>query len=826
MAGGFGTRLRPLTCNIPKPMVPMANVPIMEHALRLLKKHGFEEAMVMLYYQPEIVQNYFKDGKSLDMRLKYFIPPMDLGTAGCVAAAASELTETFLVISGDLLTDFDLSRALSFHKEKNALATMVLTRVANPLPYGVVITEEDGRISRFLEKPTWGEVFSDTINTGIYILQPEVFAHIPPETSFDFSKNLFPKILAEGLGLYGFVAQGYWKDVGDLTEYRMAHQDILDGKISIEISGKRHFAAGGSFFAGEETEIGEEAFIGEGVILGKKCRIGPKSRVERSILGDGVSIDAASEIYGCVLWDGVRVAMAARLKESVVGLRTSIGARAVIMEGCVISDGCEIGPEALVKPNVKIWPKKRVEEGAILSSSLIWGERWQKALFGVHGISGLINAEITPEFAAKLGAAYGAVLGAGAYVITSRDSHQASRMIKRSLISGLLSTGVRVGDLRTAPIPVVRYEMGKEGEIGGVHVRQSPFDARLLDILFFDGSGSDIPTPREKAIEQLFLREDFQRSAPSEVGEIITPPRAMEYYRTGFLKTIGKEKLSRAKMKVVIDYAHSSASMIFPAILGALGLEAIGLNADLRSQRLTKTPAEFQAGLKELSTIVRTLKADAGFLIDTGAEKLFLADEKGRVLSDDVAALCVSWLYLKTHSGKNIAVPVTSSRAFASLAEASGAAFAWTKTSPRGIMEASRGEGIGFAADGIGGFIFPEFQGAFDAMFAIAKILEMTAEIKASLSEVVSGLPKMDVLHKKIPCPWDKKGAVMRRALEEAKGKNSVTLDGVRIAMADNGSWVLLIPDPDEAFFHIWTEAPAGKKILEEYDKKVCQWQR
>ena len=183
MAGGFGTRLRPITCNIPKPMVPVANIPMMEHILNLLKKFNLTRILSILYFQPEVITKYFGNGSDFGVEMDYVMATADFGTAGSVKNSEKKLQdESFIIISGDVLTDFDLEAAIEFHNSRKAMATMVLTRVTNPLEFGVVIAAEDGRIIRFLEKPSWGEVFSDTINTGIYILEPEVLAHIPPQT--------------------------------------------------------------------------------------------------------------------------------------------------------------------------------------------------------------------------------------------------------------------------------------------------------------------------------------------------------------------------------------------------------------------------------------------------------------------------------------------------------------------------------------------------------------------------------------------------------------------------------------------------------------------
>lgn len=827
MAGGFGTRLRPLTCNNPKPMVPVANRPMLCHIMDLTKSHGFRDFTIMLYYQPEVITGYFGDGSKMGVKIKYLKPEADLGTAGSVKFAHKVLNDTFLVISGDVLTDLDLTRAIEFHKKKKALATMVLTRVTNPLQYGVVITSPDGKIERFLEKPSWGEVFSDTINTGIYILEPEVLELIPSEKEFDFSKDLFPLLLEAGKGLYGFICEGYWKDIGNLDEYRLAHYDILDGKVKLDIEGKKIKVGDREITAGEGTIIEEGVETDGQVIIGENCFIEKGVKLYHSVVGSNVHIRARAQVSGSVIWSGVNIGREARLKETVVGDKTHIGDKAVIQVGTVIADECAIGEDAVIRANVKIWPHKMVEEGATLSTSLVWGEKWNKALFSAYGITGLGNIEITPEFATKVGAAYGAYLGKGAYVITSRDAHPASRMIKRTMIAGLLSAGVRVGDLRTAPIPVVRYELGTEGEAGGIHVRQSPFDSRLIDIKIFDSYGNDISSQQEKAIEQLFFREDFKRASLDDVGEITVSPRAQEYYRSGYLKTIDRESIKSAKFKIVIDYAYSSASMVFPAILGGLGIEVVALNSYIDPHKITKTETEFKHSLSQLSDIVTTLKADVGFLIDTGAEKVFLIDERGRILPDDLALVIVANLVMQTYRKGPVAVPVHVSSIINEMAERYKINVKRTvAANARQIMSATRDKDVIFVGDCLGGFIFPEFQLAFDAMYAIGKILEMMAKEKMFLNRISREIPRFEVLHKKVPCSWDKKGQAMRHAIAETKGKKSELIDGVKIFFHEG--WVLLLPDPDETYFHIWVESrdeKRAKDLLKEYSDKVRKWQ-
>jgi len=202
MAGGQGTRLRPLTSDQPKPMIPIANLPCMEHIVGLLKRHGFDDISVTLQFMPDEIRDYFGDGSDWGVKIGYSVEDAPAGTAGSVKMAEKQLGlegERLLIISGDALTDADLTRLVTFHEEKGSEATMVLKSVENPLDFGIVILEEDGRISRFLEKPAWGQVFSDTVNTGIYLLEPSVMGEIPEEGEYDFSKELFRSSSRQGV---------------------------------------------------------------------------------------------------------------------------------------------------------------------------------------------------------------------------------------------------------------------------------------------------------------------------------------------------------------------------------------------------------------------------------------------------------------------------------------------------------------------------------------------------------------------------------------------------------------------------------------------------
>src|SRR6185312_10643789 len=288
MAGGEGTRLRPLTSNQPKPMVPIVGKPCMEHILELLKRHGLEDVIVTVAFMPQAIRSYFGNGESLGVNIEYSVEESPLGTAGSVQLASERLDETFLVISGDALCDVNLTDIVRFHKEKGAAVTIGLKSVENPLEFGIVVTDEDGRVERFLEKPSWSQVFSDTINTGVYVIEPEALRHVPTDRPYDFSKELFPLLLEMGRPIYGFVMDGYWQDIGNLDQFRQANFDALDELVQLNVPGVR---LRGNIWIGEGASVDDLDAIEGPAFIGNYSRIAPEASVgPHSVLGASITM--------------------------------------------------------------------------------------------------------------------------------------------------------------------------------------------------------------------------------------------------------------------------------------------------------------------------------------------------------------------------------------------------------------------------------------------------------------------------------------------------------------------------------------------------------
>jgi mannose-1-phosphate guanylyltransferase/phosphomannomutase len=827
MAGGFGTRLRPLTCKIPKPMAPVMNKPMMHHIVELLRRHGITDLTATLFYSPEAITSHFGDGSKLGVNMSYVKAEADYGTAGSVRNATKGTHQRLLVISGDVFTDFDLTAAIRFHESKSAKATIVLTHATNPLAFGVVISNDDGKISRFLEKPSWGEVFSDTINTGIYILEPEVMELIPYREDFDFSKDLFPLLLKQNAGLYGYVAEGYWRDIGNLNEYQDAHIDSLLGQVKVHFEGTKH----GNLYLGEGTSLPlDRVQITGSVLIGKNCTIEDGVKLSNTVIGDNCVIGPGAIIRNSVIWNDVVIGQNTEMTSDVICGKCVIGERVIIAENVFIGDSCTIYPRAQFTANIKLWPEKVVQEGAILTRSLVWEDKWLRELFADSRVTGFSNIEMNPEFGAKLGAAYGAFLGPGKTVVTCRDSDNVSRMMNRSLICGLVSAGVDTYDLRATSIPILRHELSSGKEAGGIHVRRSPFKKDLTDIVFFDANGKDLPTKKTKSIERLFFGEDFARSAPENVGDISFPERTTESYKEKFLSSLDVAAISNKKFKLVIDYSNGVASTIFPVILGSFDCQVVALNAHLDPKKLTRNKGELDYSLKQLSHIVTSLKYDIGALVDAGGEKLFMVDENGEAIEGDRLLVIIAELFMRTHPNvQAIAVPITSSGEIDIVAARHRIEVVKTRNSHLAMMEATTNKSVRFVGGTKGGFIFTDFFFATDAMYSVAKILEMMAHAETLLGQINKQIPVLEIAKRDVNCSWEHKAKVMRRIMRDSEGKRRDLVDGVKIYLDGTyqGATTLLIPDKEQTQFHISAEAndrQTAEAIATDYEKRVIRW--
>jgi mannose-1-phosphate guanylyltransferase/phosphomannomutase len=823
MAGGEGSRLRPLTSNQPKPMMPLANLPMMEHIVALLRRHGFDEIVVTLAFMPNAIRTYFGDGSEFGVRMVYATEEQPLGTAGSVRNAMDVLDERFLVISGDVLTDIDLTEIVKFHTERDALATIGLVRVADPLEFGIVITHEDGSIERFLEKPTWGQVFSDTINTGIFMLEPEIFDFIEPGRPVDFSAEVFPALLEAEKPLFGAVAEGYWEDVGTPEAYLSAHKDVLDGKVTIEIPG---FRLEHGVWLGDGAEIHPDARVDGPAVIGENCRVEPGARLgEYTVLGGNVRVREGVDLERVVVHDNAYLGPGVRLRGTVVGRACDLRTNARCEEGVVLGDECFVGDNAVLGPGVKVYPFKTVEAGAVVNSSIVWESRGARRLFGRDGVAGLANVDISPELATKLALAHGTSLRKGSTIITSRDSSRSARMLKRAMMAGLNAAGVNVLDLEVASVPVTRFLARQPNAAGGATIRLVDGDAQSVVIRFFDDSGLDLSEDGQRKIERLFNREDFRRVLPAEIGDIGFPPRALEQYSAALEATVDVSLIRSSKPKVVVDYGYGSTSFVMPNVLAKLGADVLAVNP--YASTVGVLGYDRVAHADHVAGLVRASGSHLGAAIDPDGEHLTLIDDEGHVLSHLEAVLALVELVSDHLMGDRIALPVATTKHAEHIAARHGVKVQVTKLSTPALMDAASEAGVGFAASLDGGYILPGFLPAFDAAATLVKLLELLARQEIRLSEIVRSLPHPHVVHETVVTPWEQKGAVMRSLVEMTKDREVELVDGVKVR--HDGGWALALPDPEEPVTHLWAEADSdadARRLVQEYARRIRQMLR
>ncbi|MEG4421179.1 mannose-1-phosphate guanyltransferase [Microcoleus sp. LAD1_D5] len=806
MAGGSGTRLRPLTCDLPKPMVPILNRPIAEHIINLLKRHQITEIIATLHYLPDVMREYFTDGAEFGVQMTYAVEEdQPLGTAGCVKNIAELLDRTFMVISGDSITDFDLTAAIKFHRSKQSKATLILTRVPNPMEFGVVITEENYRISRFLEKPSSSEIFSDTINTGIYILEPEVLDYLPANQECDFSKDLFPMLLEKNEPMYGYIAEGYWCDVGQLDVYREAQYDALRGKVKLDLTYYNEVRSG--LWVGQNTFIDDSAIIEVPAMIGNNCRIGARVTIDAgTVLGDNVTVGADANLKRPIVWNGAIVGEDAHLRACVICRSTRVDRRAHVLEGAVVGSMSIVGEEAQVGPSVRVWPSKNIESGALLNQNLIWGEQAKRNLFGQRGVQGLANVDVTPEFAVKLGAAYGSTLKPGTSVSVSRDQRSISRMVSRSLIAGLMSVGINVINLESTAIPIARTVSSTLSIAGGIHVRISPDRSDHILIEFFDIKGINITKGAEKKIEGAYFKEDLRRALIPEIGEMTYFNQALEVYNRIFERQMNVEAIRYSNSKVVIDYVYAVSGAILPQMLAKFGCDAVVLNASLKQTSLSNGEREYL--LDQLGRVVKALSANFGVQVSANGEQLILVDESGIAIRGEMLTALMVNLMLTSHPKGTVVVPVHASSAVEAIARRYQSKVIRTKANPTALMEAAnRNPNVVLGGSGLMGFIFPQLHPGFDGMFCIAKVIEMMTIQERSLGQIKAELPRITHRSYSVRCPWTIKGSLMRHLVETHSPDRLELLDGVKIFNYSDDNWVLVLPDASEPTVHIFANS-------------------
>jgi mannose-1-phosphate guanylyltransferase/phosphomannomutase len=817
MAGGQGTRLRPLTSDQPKPMIPIVNLPCMEHIVGLLKRHGFTNIAVTLQFLPDEIRDYFGDGSDWGVNMSYSVEDAPAGTAGSVKMAEQQLGlegERLLIISGDALTDADLSRLVEFHEQKGSEATMVLKSVENPLDFGIVITEEDGRISRFLEKPAWGQVFSDTVNTGIYLLEPSVMEEIPdPEDGeYDFSKELFPGLLEEGRPLYGYVTDDYWEDIGTLEQFAGAQRDVLDGKVEgVRPPGTRLRE---NIYVGRRAQVNDDELEGP-VVIGENVRVDEGAKISPySVISDNVVISAGATVERSVVAEGTYVGEGAELVDTLVGRNSYVQARARLLERSALGDDVIVGEGATVAPEVKIYPHKTIEDGANVTQSLIYETMGLRTVFRRGSVSGKFNVDLTPEFVTRLSSSFGTTLDPGAVVTLGRDSSLSAQVAKRAMTAALLGTGINIRDLRAAHAGVVRHDVLSGKSSAGAHVRAGS-EQDDVEILFFSSDATPMTEGDERSVEKAFVREEYRRAHGGDIGELIYPGRVLEQFVERLERAVDREKTRGAT--IVVDFCGGVAGLVASRVFSRLGVSAVVLEGFANANAVGEAGGtDLEETIERVARIVPTVNAAFGAVVGPEAEYVQFVDDRGEWVSNDVMLACL----IEGMRPQNAVFPINLSREYESLVEGGGGRVEMSRTGLSNVAIKAAEVRADLASLADGRYIFPSFLPAPDCFMTLAGALEVFRETPLSKVRQRFGEGFGRVVRERLECPWSAKGRVMRGLAEKfGRDPDAVLAEGVLLGV--DGGWVLMLPDPDSPVFYVYAEAEKGgenpEEIVEEY---------
>lgn len=816
MAGGEGTRLRPLTCNRAKPMTPVINKPVIEHAVELLKKHNIRDIVISLFYLPENVQNYFGDGTEWNVNISYSVEENPLGTAGGVRLASRNFDDTFIVLSGDGIIDFDLTDIIRFHKEKKSPFTIALKRVHEPTEYGIVITNrETGKIEKFLEKPSWSEVFSDNANTGVYVIEPSLMEeYVPVDTNLDFSFDLFPKFQKENVPLYGYITDGYWCDVGNIYSYMDVHRDILDHLVNIDVPGKM---GENNVWIGKNVEIDPGAILKGPIILGDFVKVKKNAEIsEFSVIGNNCVIEEGASVRRSIILNSTVIGPKSELRGVIVGKRCFIEQNVAIYENAVISDDVQVGAHSEIPGGRRVWPDKIIEPGTRLTRGLIWGQTEKKSLFGSSGITGSFNVRITPEFSAKLGSAIGAYLGIASRVTISRDAAGSSRLIKRAITSGLLSMGVDLYDLEIESLPITRFATRFIKTDLCIHVQTQPQDGlQYIVIHLFDRNGFRLLLKAEKKLENIFYRGDYPRKSAFEVGQLHYSTHHIESYLDFVKNHIDFESVYSHKIPLMLDCSNGAASYIFPDLLSFFGCSPTTFRGQIQYQDVKIDHAkEAKRALKTLRKMCEANR-EIGAMISSTGDRITVFDEKGDEVSTQeiFAFLCI--YYVKYRNARRINLPLNASQNLEKFLQNEKVEIVRISTKQRSPLHTS--EVFIEAEEGV----YPHLIYEHDVMFSLIVILEYLVKEKKKLVDARKDLPALDVAHSTIECTLSDKAAIMREMTELANERLELK-DGVRVVRDD--SWILILPDAVQPLIHLYAEGSTGEKrdeITREFSRKI-----
>lgn len=761
MAGGEGSRLRPLTCDCPKPMMRLMDRPVMEYALALLRAHGVTRIAATLGYLPDAITDYFGDGADFGVEIRYSVEPTPMGTAGGVKQVSDFLDETFIVLSGDGVTDLDVTAAVAFHRARRALATLVLRREENPSEYGVVSTEADGRVNGFYEKPGRCDVLSDTINTGIYILEPEILDKIPSGEPYDFGHDLFPQLVREGAAVFGYVMDGYWCDIGDVNAYLGAHIAAMDGEIHLDGLSPR---PGGTVIlpgasvdrtavleppcliaGGAQVRAG--AHIGPYTVVGENCLVGQHASLKRSILWPGAQVEAHAQARACVLGAHALLATGAQAyEESVLGTGASAGERAVIL------------------PGVKLWPGKCATDGERLESNLVWGGR------RAEGFAAGSFALSSPSQAARAAQACASVLKPRELLL-GRGASTVSDALWHAVAAGAMAQGVQIVDAGVCTLPQLRHAQS------ALHTDAAALvaDSRLIPLI---ENGARLPAKLQRAVNTMNARHDYSGPFTGLTRPVLSAGQTEISYIADAAACFRADPKSARKIAI-----HAQDPHLLSLAERAFSRAGLTVRAGWEDDMMELAPGEL------------------GVWLDDPGETAVLSDERS-ALNEAEQQLMYAWIALEAGE-RELLLPVSATRAAAELAE---------RYRARAVYVAGE---TSLWMNALADHSQYQFMLWFDGVRSALSALSLLTENSLSLEDWRRSMPCVHRRSRTVDVPVSETGRILHAFAE--RERDAELGGGVRFQR--DGGWAWVCPDEQRPEFRIVAESASA-----EYARELCDF--
>lgn len=744
LAGGMGTRLHPLTLTCPKPLLPIGNLPIIARIIFALRKQNIREFIFLLHYQPEAFIDALGDGSAYDASFEYATLEKDLSTAGSVRFIRERVRETCLIHSADILAEAPVHAMLDFHRSKRSLATIALYPQPAPLSYGIVRRQPDGRIRQFLEKPTWPEVFSDWVNAGVYLIEPELVDHIPEsDHQIYFEKHVFPQLAAAGAPLFGFPITGYWRDVGTPEDLRVANMDFLGGQLPPAFltreEAARHRRERTFLAYGESNSIASTALLSATVIK-SGCQIAAHAKITRSVLLDNVSVLAGASIDSAIIMGDA-----------------CIGEAVNLLPNSLIGEGAEIAARSIIQAHGIVNPRQRVSSGQIVPTRRVLPTGYLRGFVDGGSVMGKC---FNNDFLTWLGKAFGSrqALAADA----SSEPRRASILLCAAnagsmresidpLVAGLTAVGCEVAYLRKGTLPLTRHLLFLKNYSGGIYVGKED-DTNLLRVALLNGSGEDLTSLETCSLEFVELLDNGRKGSVA----IFNERQAYEGYLQALVNA-APSRLDDCPAPVSVSIANAELEPLLQSFVERLHLP-LRVNA-LPGNGVEASPVHANAWHFEIDSAGEKLK---GFFKKDAGRRIAISDGVlAELLQQQVvgeAKLLFNWLMLPAcndHESPHTIVPGV---------KASFADFA-------------RREKISswLSFDGRGGIAISAWQPYPDAFVTLANLLPTLASSTPRNGE--AALLQQQLLS----CKNELKAMLMRRLLENFAGSVTGISDGIRL---------------------------------------------